>query len=578
MVVARKVVPQPVRRWLARALPEAARNKISPPAPALPRPIDLARVDPEATPLSVRAVNLDRVADALDAAGVPWFRVPANRFERTVVAVAESSRPQAERVLAGLATSGAELRPVLPERRWTVTAMLPGAAMPPPRPGKGAKGPTGRAVNAPDRPVTAKAKIESVEGPEEELAPEPVATAVYWPVTDPARTLLLGRQHACEVEFWAELPDRLVSPRYNRSTEVVPAGDPVVEADESVFSDFREVAGEPGRRYPTRQAFLTPPIDHVDFPIDVVYTWVDGGDPAWLARKNAVMADNGWAGGNDQAANLARFISRDELRYSLRSLHMYAPWVRRIFLVTDDQVPAWLNTEHPKVTVLSHKEIFGTAGRLPTFNSMAIETRLHHIEGLSEHFIYMNDDVFLGQPLQPGFFFTASGQTRFFLSTYRVDGGDPLPDEPPVMAAGKNNRAIIEREFGRRTAYKMKHTPHAARRSVLAEIEERYPEALAATAAHQFRHPDDVAVLSSLQQHWSYLTGRAVIGEIKFMYRDLAQPHTDEHFDMTLKKRPYQVFCLNDTVESEVSPEEQAKLLARFLSAYYPFRSPFELP
>ncbi|TWG25820.1 stealth conserved region 3 domain-containing protein [Actinoplanes teichomyceticus] len=575
MVVARKVVPRPVRRWLGRALPEAARNRLAP-ASGGPRPIDEAHVDPEATPLSVRSANLDRVADALDAAGVPWFRVPANRFERTVVAVPESFRPRVEPLLAELAGAGATVRPVLPERRWTVTAMVPGAAMPPPRRAKGAKTPTGRAANVPDRPAAA-AKAESVEGPEEELAPEPVATAVYWPVTDPSRTLLLGRQHACEVEFWAELPDgRLTAPRYNRSTEVVSAADPVVEAPESVFSDFHGAG--PSRSYPTRQPFLLPPIDHVDFPIDVVYTWVDGGDPAWLARKNAALAENGWAGGNEQAANLSRYISRDELRYSLRSLHMYAPWVRRIFLVTDDQVPAWLNTEHPKVTVVSHKEIFGTAGRLPTFNSMAIETRLHHIEGLAEHFIYMNDDVFLGQPLQPGFFFTATGQTRFFLSTYRVDGGLPVADEPPVMAAGKNNRAIIEREFGRRVAYKMKHTPHAARRSVLAEIEQRCPEAFEATASHQFRHPDDIAVLSSLQQHWSYLTGRAVIGELKFMYRDLAQPHTEEHFDMTLKKRPYQVFCLNDTVESDVSPQEQAKLLTGFLTAYYPFRSPYELP
>ncbi|WIM95939.1 stealth family protein [Actinoplanes oblitus] len=569
------MVPRPVRRWLGRVLPEAARNKLAPPQSRGPRQIDLARIEPEATPVSVRAANLDRVADALDAAGVPWFRVPANQFERTVVAVAESFRPRAERVLAELAASGAEVQPVLPERRWTVTAMVPGSPIPPVAPAN-KKVPTGRAINAPTRPGPARA--DNAGGPAEELAPEPVATAVYWPVTDASRSLLLGRQHACEVEFWAEFPDHLAGPRYNRSTEVVPIADPVVEADESTFSDFREIGAGASRRYPTRQSFLTPPIDHVDFPIDVVYTWVDGGDPAWLARKNAALGENGWAGGNDQAANLARYISRDELRYSLRSLHMYAPWVRRIFLVTDDQVPAWLDTTNAKVTVVSHKELFGTAGKLPTFNSMAIETQLHRIEGLAEHFIYMNDDVFLGQPLQPGFFFTASGQSRFFLSTFRVDGGSPDPDEPPVMAAGKNNRAIIEREFGRRTAYKMKHTPHAARRSVLAEIEERYPEALAATAAHQFRHPDDVAVLSSLQQHWAYLTGRAVIGEIKFMYRDLSQPHTDEHFAMTLKKRPYQVFCLNDTVESDVSPEQQANLLTGFLSAYYPFRSPFELP
>ena len=78
----------------------------------------------------------------------------------------------------------------------------------------------------------------------------------------------------------------------------------------------------------------------VGFPIDVVYTWVDGSDPAWLERKSAGHSEAGRPAHTTVASNESRFLTRDELRYSLRSLDMYADWVRHIYLVTDDQVPA----------------------------------------------------------------------------------------------------------------------------------------------------------------------------------------------------------------------------------------------
>jgi hypothetical protein len=508
-----------------RTLPDPVRNRLR--TPAVPSPEETAaRVEATASPLSIRTANLDLVVDALDAAGVPYFRVPPADVLRTAVAVPESFRERTERVLADLVTAGALSQPVV----------VP-------------LGKTGEF--------------------------EQVATAVCRPVTDPGRKLLLDWHHACEIEFWAELPDRLVAPRPNLSVDVVLNTDDEVEAGDAVFGDFRTLAG--GRSYRTRRPFLLPGIDHVDFPIDVVYTWVDGSDPAWLARKNAALVENGWVTVNEEAANASRYISRNELRYSLRSLHYYAPWVRRIFLVTDDQVPAWLNVEHPQVTVVSHKEIFGNRGKLPTFNSHAIETRLHHIEGLAEHFLYINDDVFFGQPLPPSFFFTPTGQTRVFLSSNRVASGPVTPEDPPIMSSGKNNRVLIEKEFGRFLATKTKHTPHAARRSVLTEIEERYPEPVAETASHQFRHPDDLSLISNLQQYWAYLTGRAVQADLHYMYRDLSDPNTPKQLARTLRKRHFPVFCLNDTISTEEGAREQAELLESFLPAYFPFTSPYEL-
>jgi hypothetical protein len=85
----------------------------------------------------------------------------------------------------------------------------------------------------------------------------------------------------------------------------------------------------------------------------------------------------------------------------MRAVHTFAPWIRTIYLVTAAQVPSWLNTSHPGVRIIDHRELFpNPATQLPTFNSLAIESVLHRIPGLSSHFLYFNNDCFLMRPTQ----------------------------------------------------------------------------------------------------------------------------------------------------------------------------------
>lgn len=93
-----------------------------------------------------------------------------------------------------------------------------------------------------------------------------------------------------------------------------------------------------------------------------------------------------------------RFSDKYELKFSLRSLEQYAPWIGHVYIVTNGQIPYWLNLDCDRVTVVSHSEIFTDTYDLPTFSSPAIESHLHRIPGLSTRFIYFNDDVFLGAP------------------------------------------------------------------------------------------------------------------------------------------------------------------------------------
>jgi hypothetical protein len=477
-----------------------------------------ARCEEIASPVGVRKSNLDRVASALAAVGVVYRRIPAQAAGRTAVAVPATDRAAVLAVLAGWERLGGIRIDV--KRRHRAGA-----------------------------PVI----------------------SVSWPVTDPRGTLVLGGEYGCDIEFWTDGK----APRPNPVADEIDVRNGTVSVPETVFSAFadaRDVAA-----YPTDPVFAMTAPERVRFPVDVVYTWVDGGDPAWQARKAAALAANGWiTDANAQTANDSRFVSREELRHSLRSLHAYAPWVRRVFLVTDDQVPGWLDTS--QVTVVSHREIFGDAGTLPTFNSQAIESRLHHIPGLAEHFLYLNDDVFFGRPVTPELFFTPGGLTKFFPSKALMGSGEKSIDDLPVNAAGKNVRTLIERTFGCRITQKMMHTPHPSRRSVLAELERTFPVEIGATGTHQFRHPDDVAVPSSLQHYWAWLTGRGVPAPIAYSYVDLAEPVTPIKLARILRLRHLDAFCLNDTESDAAVVHEQAELLRDFLPAYFPFPSPYELP
>ena len=111
-----------------------------------------------------------------------------------------------------------------------------------------------------------------------------------------------------------------------------------------------------------------------------------------------------------------RYRDNGELQYSMRSIEKYAPWVRRIYLVTSGQVPAWLDLSNPRVQVVTHAEIFPNPAHLPVFSSPAIEVHLHRIPGLAPRFIYFNDDVMLGADVWPDDFGTRSQGQRVFPS------------------------------------------------------------------------------------------------------------------------------------------------------------------
>lgn len=153
--------------------------------------------------------------------------------------------------------------------------------------------------------------------------------------------------------------------------------------------------------------------------VDVVYTWVNNQDSQWQKLYNKALSETTFAKDvHPSVYDIARFQNRNELYYSIKSVRKYAPWVRKIFIVTNCKLPDWANSDSGIISV-SHEEIFLDHSVLPTFNSHAIEANLKRVPGLSEHFLYFNDDVFLCRPVRKEDFFPQDGSIHVFPSKKR---------------------------------------------------------------------------------------------------------------------------------------------------------------
>ncbi|WP_338701561.1 stealth family protein [Streptomyces sp. Q6] len=496
-------------------------------------------VEPGLTPLAAREANRRALTALLDVVGVAYFAVRGTSDHGTVIGVAEHDR---ERVLGalfrGLGQYPGHLSVIDPD---ALRAAKPVSSRDPR---------AWREVNS--------ARIVQVS----------------WYRTDPGRHLLLGHEYGCAIEFWQPQGTYLVAPRANRATWAVLANSANVLGAARLFSrfvsDWTDQHLAPALA--TRPEFLVNCADDIAFPVDAVYTWVDGNDPAWKQRKAQAKGEVYHA----ESASDARFISRDELRYSVRSLHLFAPWIRNIYIVTDDQVPEWLREDLPGLRIASHREIFRNPADLPTFNSHSIESQLHHIEGLAEHFLYFNDDMFMGRPVAPHAFFTPSGTARYFPSRNRIPQGPVAESDTPVDAACKNNRALLRERFGRVITQPMEHIPYALRRTAMEEAERDFPEAWARTSASRFRAMTDLSPTSSFALYYAALTGRAQPGSMPFTYLQLAVPDLADRLQRLLDGRDQDSFCLNDAFSTPEDIEAQQELLDGFLTSYFPTPSPYE--
>ncbi len=313
-----------------------------------------------------------------------------------------------------------------------------------------------------------------------------------------------------------------------------------------------------------------------DRPVDVVYTWVNHADPDWQAlyaaagapekekRDEAVSVD---------AETFPRFHNKDELRYSLRSVALNLPWVKRIHVFTNCARPEWLKPDDPRLVWVRHEDVVPSE-YLPTFNSHVIESYLHRIPDLSEHFIYLNDDVFVMKRLEKNHFFNENGTSRSVFEKYAMVSGDVRPGDADYLNASRNSARLVARRFGHVPTQLHKHVAFALRRSTLAAIEADFADAFAGFRGNRFRRSNDVNLTSFLYHHYAIATGEATTADYESR---LVKPHDVRwrtHLAQVAKKPP-QILCINDGGDMRPSAIWESSV-REFMETHFPKEATWE--
>jgi hypothetical protein len=408
------------------------------------------------------------------------------------------------------------------------------------------------------------------------------AFTLYRPREAAIGTLRYGAESGVPLELWEYAESRSVGGGDSESESTLVIGDVIAPRPNVLLRHstpqaeiVRGTVELHGQEWPTLEGMFETTTDDVTFDIDIVFSWVDGSSAEFQRQRALRMASYVVGEGDDHEA---RFRQLDELKYALRSVHLFAPWIRNIYIVTDSPRPAWL-AEHPRVTILRSEEFFKDTSVLPTHNSHAVESQLHHIEGLSEHFLYSNDDMFFGRAVDPEMFFSPGGVSKFILSNTRIGVGDNGPTRSGFENAARVNRALLRDRFGVTITRHLEHAAAPLRRSVIHELEAEFPEDFARTSAAQFRQATDVSVTNSLYHYYALLTGRAVTQpSAKVRYVDTTAREGVRQMKQLLKRRNFDFFCLNDGSFPELDGEERAHAVLWFLDRYFPIAAPWENP
>lgn len=307
------------------------------------------------------------------------------------------------------------------------------------------------------------------------------------------------------------------------------------------------------------------------FPIDVVFTWVNHLDHQWLEKFSHFSPK--WRDHSAlYATDSARFEDHNELYYSVNAVLKFMPWVRKIFIVTDNQKPVWLNeTYRKKIEIIDHKQIIDEQF-LPTFNSHVIEANLHHIPDLSEHFIYFNDDVFVAKPLEQIHFFQPNGLASIFLADKSIDALEHRGMLTPTLIASKNNIALLEKDYRCKIDTPIVHTYSPLCKSIYELAWNKYPDEIRGFLGNKFRSSNDLNFTNFLIPWLMYLEGKSIPRSDICYYFNIRSPNALAQYRKLLQlKHSHQQpdsFCANDFNSNSSIAMCQEKL-NQFLAEYY---------
>jgi hypothetical protein len=344
--------------------------------------------------------------------------------------------------------------------------------------------------------------------------------------------------------------------------------------------------------------------------MDLVYTWVNGSESSHInalsrylrthnISSNAATPDINHQNVNEDVASYRYSASKDELLYSLRSVEKYMNWYRHIYIVTSGQVPTFINTSHPRITIIPHATIFPNHSHLPTFNSVSVEAHLHRIPGLSEYFLYMNDDWFLLQHMYPYDFVTPDGYSviplEYPLLPCRTDtelAGDPveaqrqhgcIPAPYTFLDMLRHIDNIYTHRYNdTRQRYVIAHTTTLFSCSLIQRMQHEYAIYWNETSSHAIRSPRDMLLAFAMRyweihKHYAYtITDHRKHRTTSFSDQDVSDV-TDYLNQLWHDPLQFKTVCLNDQAVDPINVELIGQATKQFMEQQYPQPSPYEL-
>lgn len=331
----------------------------------------------------------------------------------------------------------------------------------------------------------------------------------------------------------------------------------------------------------------------MDENVDIVITWVDGKDPIWLESRNKYRLDNYLPVNNVEDST--RFRSWDNLQYIFRGIENYMPWVNHVYLVTSGQCPEWIDLSNRRLTLVDHKD-FIPSEYLPTFNSNTIDLNLFRIKGLSEKFIYFNDDMFvLNKTKKEDFYINGVPCDSACISPQPIHRDDIrnieinnlkiLNDHFSMQDIKTNSkkwfdvfrykglalRSILFSNFSTIIGIYEPHLPISHLKSNCEEIWEKEFEELNNTSLHHFRSTEDVN--QWLFRNWMLLGGQFMPRNIN--YGTYINSNYVSDVCKLILHSSYKLVCINDGSTNEQF-EDDKKQINNAFQKKFPQKSSFE--
>lgn len=311
--------------------------------------------------------------------------------------------------------------------------------------------------------------------------------------------------------------------------------------------------------------------------IDLVILWVDGTDKVWLDEKTEVIRTLDQTGTSSHAMGASRFENFDELRYNLRGVEMYAPWIRKVHLVVaGDQFPDYLKRDHPKLNVVRHTDIMSDTCVLPTYNSSVIESHIYKIKGLSERFLYANDDMFFASKVKESDFFRDGKPIFYNQDTVVVNAKKYVSEYQRCIADAVK---LVDSRFGTKPRKSQTHFIKPFTVSLMRETYETFSYKMETFMGDQFRGKNEI-IFPQLCMSYGMEKGMVVPVTMTF-FKAYAVNFTDNTYEFALKyafsrlmsPSPIMV-CMND--DSSHTKPSVDRMVASILKSRYPEPSSYE--